>query len=834
MNCLNPPITLARPPTSAIDNPAVPAMLQTLLDGLLDATLLVDAAEQTVLTGNPAAAELWGAPLATLRGRAVLDLLASPEDACFWIEAGAHASARSLHSDSLMRRHDGSTCEVERRISTLTLSDGRPTWLVSLHDLSARRAIEAELDRLAEELTSALDCSTDALLVTDLDGAVRHCNRTFVQLWQLPDEIVLSRDDRRLHQHLQACLLDDAGTSPATVAPTASANTALSNPESSTPQRLQLRDGRTLERRVLPQYGRGAPVGRVLAFRDISRELADQTRLQLAAQVFEASQDAIYITDAQHRIVAVNSAGAELAGRTAAALQDLSLAELLHDPADPDTVPLLLGELRYQGQWQGELALQSHSDVHPVSATLLDIRDDGPTPAGCIAVLRDRSEQLAQQDALRELACRDILTGLPNRQRLNQRLGSEILDCERSGSHLALLLIGLDRFSQLNDSLGPAVGDQVLAEVARRLSACVRPGDTVARLGGDTFAVLLQHAQVKAAEQVASRMLLTLAEGMAVDGVPFNLSASIGAALYPDDGRKGDDLLKNADSAMHRIKQRNGNELCFYQPQMNTELLARLQLDHAMRQALRHGHFRLHYQPQIDLHTGRLIGCEALLRWHDPQLGDIAPSRFIPVAEETGFIAELGDWVLQEAVQQAAAWRRQGLCVPVAVNVSALQFQQAGLVDRVSELLIANDLPADQLELELTESVLLGDIHEILGELHRLAASGVRLAIDDFGTGYSGLGYLKRLPIHRLKIDRCFVDQLPDDASDAAIVRSVIEMAHALKLDVIAEGVETEAQRRFLAEAGCQSYQGWLYAPALSADEFARRAGLVQAQAQVA
>ncbi|MEX8520625.1 MAG: EAL domain-containing protein [Leptothrix sp. (in: b-proteobacteria)] len=826
MNCLNPPFSLARPPASITDNPAVPAMLQTLLDGLLDATLLVDAAEQTVLTGNPAAAELWGAPLATLRGRAVLDLLASPEDACFWIEAGAHASARSLHSDSMMRRHDGSTCEVERRISTLMLSDGRPTWLVSLHDLTPRRAIEAELDRLAEELTSALDCSADALLVTDLDGAMRHCNRAFVQLWQLPDEVVLSRDDHRLHQHLQASLLD-ASASPAAVA-------AQPNPESSAPRRLQLRDGRTLERRVLPQYGRGEPVGRVLAFRDISRELADQARLQLAAQVFEASQDAIYITDAQHRIVAVNSAGAELAGRSAAALQGLPLAELLHDPADLDTVPLLLGELRYQGQWQGELALQSRSDVHPVNATLLDIRDGGPTPAGCIAILRDRSEQLAQQDALRELACRDSLTGLPNRQHLNQRLGSEILDCEHSGNHLALLLIGLDRFSQLNDSLGPAVGDQVLAEVARRLSGCVRPGDTVARLGGDTFAVLLQHAQVKAAEQVASRMLLTLADGMAVDGVQFNLSASIGAALYPDDGRKGDDLVKNADSAMHRVKQRNGNELCFYQPQMNTELLARLQLDHAMRQALRHGHFRLHYQPQIDLHTNRLIGCEALLRWRDPQHGDISPSRFIPVAEETGFIAELGDWVLQEAVRQAAAWRRQGLCVPVAVNVSALQFQQAGLVDRVSELLIANDLPADQLELELTESVLLGDIHEILGELHRLAASGVRLAIDDFGTGYSGLGYLKRLPIHRLKIDRCFVDQLPDDASDAAIVRSVIEMAHALKLDVIAEGVETEAQRRFLAEAGCQSYQGWLHAPALSAEDFARRAGLVPAQPQVA
>ncbi|MEY8877478.1 MAG: EAL domain-containing protein [Leptothrix sp. (in: b-proteobacteria)] len=833
MNCSHP--SLAPAAQHAAPDAALPAPLQALLDGLLDAALVIDATTRQVLGANPAAAACWGGPLPALHGQAVLDLLASPEDAAFWLATDPHGSdstsEQTLHSDSLLRRHDGSLCQVERRVSRLRHCGlaQRPAWLVSLRDLGPQRRLEAELDRLTGELASSLDGSADAVLMLDQHGALRHCNRAFVQLWRLPETLLLSPDERGLHQHLSATLQQPDPTRPVSPAtPLATDNVT------GQPTRLTLRDGRTLERRVLAQYGRGELIGHLLVFRDISRELADQARLQLAAQVFEASQDAIFITDAQQRIVVVNRAGGRQTGRARTALAGLPLSELLTDPADPLALERHLAALPELGNWDGELSLRGRTASHPVGATLLGIRSTSGAPNGCIAVLRDRSEQLAQQNALRELACRDPLTGLPNRQRLNERLGHEILACEPRGDGLALLLIGLDRFIRLNDSLGPAVGDQVLIEVARRLSACVRPGDTVARLGGDTFAVLLQHASAEVAEQVARRMLAALAEEMAVNGLRFSLSASVGAALHPGDGRSVDDLVKNADSAMHRAKHRNGGELCFYQPQMNTGLLAHLQLDHAMRQALRRGDFRLHYQPQVDVGSGTIVGAEALLRWRDAELGEVSPGRFIPVAEDTGFITELGDWVLQQAVQQAATWRSQGLQVPIAVNVSALQFQQRGFVARVRSLLEASGLPADQLELELTESVLLGDINEIIVELGLLAALGVRLAIDDFGTGYCGLGYLKRLPIHRLKIDRCFISDLPDDASDAAIVRSVIEMAHALGLDVIAEGVETEAQRRFLADAGCPSYQGWLCAPALGPAEFAARAGLVEAQPQVA
>ncbi|MFM2056339.1 MAG: hypothetical protein RLY71_724 [Pseudomonadota bacterium] len=832
MNCSHPSLAPALPHGAPAT--ALPAPLQALLDGLLDAALVIDATTRQVLGANPAAAVCWGGPLPALHGQAVLDLLASPEDAAFWLAADTHSttSDQTLHSDSLLRRHDGSLCQVERRISRLPHCGlaQRPAWLVSLRDLEPQRRLEAALDRLAGELASSLDGSADAVLMLDQHGALRHCNRAFMQLWQLPEALLLSPDEGCLREHLSAALQQPDPARPLSPA----TPLATSNNVTGQPTRLTLRDGRTLERRVLAQYGRGELIGHLLVFRDISRELADQARLQLAAQVFEASQDAIFITDAQHHIVATNRAGGRQTGRARTALAGLPLSELLTDPADPLAVGRHLAALPELGNWDGELSLRGRSATHPVGATLLGIRSTSGAPNGCIAVLRDRSEQLAQQNALRELACRDPLTGLPNRQRLNERLGSEILACAPKGESLALLLIGLDRFIRLNDSLGPAVGDQVLIEVAHRLSGCVRPGDTVARLGGDTFAVLLQHADAEVAEQVARRMLATLADEMAVNGLHFSLSASVGVALHPGDGHSVDDLVKNADSAMHRAKHRNGGELCFYQPQMNTGLLAHLQLDHAMRQALRRGDFRLHYQPQVDVGSGAIVGAEALLRWRDAELGEVSPGRFIPIAEDTGFITELGDWVLREAVRQAAVWRSQGLRVPVAVNVSALQFQQPGFVARVRGLLEASSLPPDQLELELTESVLLGDINEIIVELGLLAALGVRLAIDDFGTGYCGLGYLKKLPIHRLKIDRCFVSDLPDDTSDAAIVRSVIEMARALGLDVIAEGVETEAQRQFLAAAGCPSYQGWLCAPALGAAEFAARAGRVETQPQVA
>jgi EAL domain-containing protein (putative c-di-GMP-specific phosphodiesterase class I) len=308
-----------------------------------------------------------------------------------------------------------------------------------------------------------------------------------------------------------------------------------------------------------------------------------------------------------------------------------------------------------------------------------------------------------------------------------------------------------------------------------------------------------------------------------VESLTFTLTCSVGVALFPADGSDADTLVRHAESAMQRAKQGGRASFRFHQAHHDADMRQRMRLDHAMRQALASQRFRLHYQPQLDLKTGQVVGAEALIRWRDPELGEVSPGQFIPVAEESGFIIAIGDWVLEQAVRQAARWRDAGMPMPVSVNVSALQFQQADFIDRVAAVLREHQLAGALLELELTESILVHDANEALARLSQLSQLGVRLAIDDFGTGYSSLAYLKRFPIDRMKIDRSFVKGLPADESDGAIVRAIVQLAQALAMKVIAEGVETEPQRAFLLELGCDEFQGFLYAPALDALSFEER-----------
>ncbi|WP_198970094.1 putative bifunctional diguanylate cyclase/phosphodiesterase, partial [Xylophilus sp. ASV27] len=383
--------------------------------------------------------------------------------------------------------------------------------------------------------------------------------------------------------------------------------------------------------------------------------------------------------------------------------------------------------------------------------------------------------------------------------------------------------LDLDRFKNINDSLGHQFGDRVLVKVAERIEGCLRLADTLCRLGGDEFVIHLHHADAASAEVVARRILEAMGQPFELDDMHFSISCSIGLALYPQDGSTLDDLVRHADTAMFRVKEHGRGSYRFYQPQMNSNLLARMKLDHAMRQAMEEKRFMLHYQPQIHIGSGELVGVEALIRWTDPELGAISPGVFIPLAEESGFIVSIGAWVLEEAVRQAAVWQRAGQAVPVSVNVSALQFRQADFVDRVAAAIDASSLAPSLLELELTESILLQGADEALERLHALAALGVRLAIDDFGTGYSSLAYLKRFPIHRLKIDQSFVRGLPDDESDRAIVSAMTSMGAALRFQMVAEGVETQAQHDCLQALGCELFQGFLCAPGLPADVLTER-----------
>jgi diguanylate cyclase (GGDEF)-like protein len=445
-------------------------------------------------------------------------------------------------------------------------------------------------------------------------------------------------------------------------------------------------------------------------------------------------------------------------------------------------------------------------------------------PIGRVYSFRDITDRLAAKQRIEQLSHTDALTGLPNRRLLGDRVEFALSMAQRDGTSFALLFLDLDRFKHINDSLGHHFGDRVLIDVAERIKKCLRQVDTVARLGGDEFVMLGHQADAAGAEATARRVIDAMARPFMLDGLSFTVTCSIGIALYPNDGASMDELVRHADKAMYSVKEGGGAGYRFHLPRKDVDLRTRMRIDHAMRQALAQDRFRLHYQPQVDLASGRVVGAEALLRWNDPEMGEMSPAEFIPVAEESGLIVAVGEWVVVEAVRQAAQWRARGMRMVVAVNVSALQFHRPGFVDSVSRVLRESDLPPQWLELELTESILLQDAQEALTRLEALARLGVRLSIDDFGTGYSSLAYLKRVPIGRLKIDRSFIGGLPGDESDAAIVRAIIDMGRALHLQVIAEGVETEAQRQFLQRAGCDLYQGFLFAPALDAPSFERLA----------
>lgn len=818
-----------RPDSPSATRPGTlpPLLLQPWLDALLEGCCIIDATTQQIVGVNTAACELWGRSAAALQASTMADLAATPEDHLFWLDAPDPArlppGAPALHSDTLILHADGTVREVERRITPMPLGDGRAGWLMCLSSLAPQRRAEAELHRISLELGTTLENTHDAILATDLDGAVRSYNRAFAVLWQLDE----SRPAEALPDMLAAAMAHPAAYRQQLCARQAEFGADVTPGPQATrfvTDRFLLKDGRTLERRLVPQYGRGGAVGWLQIWRDLTQQLADEARLLIASRVFEASQDALIVTDERQCIVAANPAACRLIHpddglRTT--LTGLRMDAVLGD-AYAGPVPQLPLRRQSDASWQGALTVQAvNSPPVPVQATVIDLAASGCGP-GQLFVLRDLRERLAQQQQLHDLRLRDGLTGLANRAQLMQWMDHHAAHAPGEVPPLAVLMLGIDRLRNINDSLGHPGGDQVIIEVARRLSSGVRTADALARLGSDTFVVLLHGADAPTAEATTRRLLTLLGQSMTVSGARIDLSLSAGIALYPADGKDLDTLLENASRAMLRVHQHHHGDLryCVYQPRMSEEMRSRLQLDQAMRKALTQGGFHLRYQPQIDMDSGRLVGAEALCRWHDPELGEVSPMRFIAAAEASGLIVELGHWVLSEAVRQAAAWYQQGHAIAVSVNVSILQFQQGDFIERVAEQLRRHRLPAHLLELELTESILIGDLEDILLQLQDLASRGVRLAIDDFGTGYSSLNYVKRLPIHRIKIDRSFIQRLPDDRSDAAITQTIIDLARSLRLAVIAEGVETPAQFQALADMGCGEYQGYLCAPALPVAQF--------------
>ena len=439
-----------------------------------------------------------------------------------------------------------------------------------------------------------------------------------------------------------------------------------------------------------------------------------------------------------------------------------------------------------------------------------------------VGTILDISTQKAAEQRIRELADYDVLTGLPNRRLLRERFTQLLAVAERDASEIAVIFLDLDHFKRVNDSLGHSVGDELLVEVARRLDGVVRRVDTLARLGGDEFIFAMPGFHTAAAAEVARRLLDVFSRPFEVAGHELTVTPSLGISVYPSDGKDLEELLRNADAAMYRAKEVGRNAFQFYSSEMNTTTLDRLLMESNLRRALAQKEFVLHYQPLVNLETGLIIGVEALIRWLHPELGLIMPDRFIHVAEETGLINPIGDWVLCEACRQAQAWCDAGLApITMAVNVAPVQFRQAGFVEVVAGALATSGLDANRLELELTERTVMHDADINLGTLSALHRMGVDLSLDDFGTGYSSLAYLKRFPVGKLKIDRSFVADLETDPDDWAIASTIVSMGRSLRMTVLAEGVEKPEQLALLRKMGCNMAQGYHFSRPTSAEEMA-------------
>ena len=485
----------------------------------------------------------------------------------------------------------------------------------------------------------------------------------------------------------------------------------------------------------------------------------------------------------------------------------------------------------------GEEAYRSLVSGEGFTATLMLVRADGRPfwcemtgsaldpvhlDGGSIWMLADVTERKLAEDRAKFLSYHDALTGLPNQALLQDRLQQAVAFSHRAGTKVALMVVNLDRFKSINDVFGHSAGDQMLVEVAARLKDCMPSTDTVSRQGGDDFLLLLTNiAEPDTIITFLGQLLMRFLEPFQIGGKEITTSVSVGVAVYPEDGVDFDTLRRKADMAMYRAKDVGRNTYRFFNEEMNDDALERITMYSGMRRGLEAGQFMLYFQPQIEIASGRLVGAEALIRWQHPDFGLVSPGRFIPVAEETGLIVEIGDWVLHEACRQAARWRQAGMAEPlVAVNMSALQFKRGDIEASVAAALESSELEPAMLELELTESILIGDTENVLATVKRLKLMGVKLSIDDFGTGYSSLSYLKRFEVNKLKIDQSFIRDLASDAEDAAIVRAIIQMARSLGLRTIAEGVETRPVLDLLRLYRCDEVQGYFYGRPMPAEDF--------------
>ena len=589
--------------------------------------------------------------------------------------------------------------------------------------------------------------------------------------------------------------------------------------------RLLMPDGRikhVLECCETAYAGDGSPLRIIGTSQDVTSQQEMISQMQLLASAVQYSGEAILITDAENRILTVNPAFTRLTGYEAAEAIGRNPSFLSAGRTTQEEYAQLWASLNERGFWQGEIwDRRKDGALYPKWMSISLIRGEGGAVQYHVAHFTDITSERAAEERLHHIAHHDLLTGLFNRFSLKGHLDQALTAAKRDGTRVALLFIDLDRFKVVNDTLGHHVGDELLIEVARRLQDTVRESDVVARFGGDEFVIMLtgiEHAAAVAL--VAEKLVFSIGCAYQIGGFDLYTSPSIGIAIFPTDGQDGDTLLKNADAAMYHAKMAGRNNFQFFDQKMNDAAVDRLKIEHSLRQALANEEFRLHYQPVIDIATGKVCGLEALVRWQHPEKGLLAPGRFIGIAEESGLIQPLGEWVLWEACRQLAEFKADGLTeVRMAINISALQMRNGNLPLLVRGILEAYGLRAEELIFEITETVAMEQPTETVRVLDLLHDMGINIAIDDFGTGYSSLGYLHMFPISHLKLDRSFVEEIGDDTDGAVICDATIGLAHSLGLKVVAEGVETQAQLDYLRRLGCDMVQGFLFSQAVPAGQ---------------
>lgn len=660
----------------------------------------------------------------------------------------------------------------------------------------------------------------DGVITTDEKGSIEYLNPVAEKLtgWGRAEALgmPLSRVFNAINEHSRAVVENPVGECLRSGEVVAIANHTI----------LIRRDGTemSIEDTVAPIRDRdGVCIGAVLVFHDVTERAKIRSERRQLSSILEATPDFVSISTLDGRRVYMNQAGKRMLG--------------LPGEEDVTGLPMLQAYPQWiwgfmtneavsiaieKGMWEGESTLLSRDGTEiPVSQVIIAHKGADGQEGFLSTIARDIGERKRFEAQLLHQSNHDALSGLPNRLLFHDRLGQALAQACYTEHLIAVMLLDLNRFKIINDTLGHDLGDLLLKEAALRLASCMRGGDTIARWGGDEFAFLLPNLEhPEEAAEVAAGILKVLSQPFLIADKEIFVSASVGITLYPTDGQTREGLLQNAEVAMYRAKEHGESAYQFFTGDMNVRAFERLALENSLRKALERSELVLYYQPQVDLETGKISGMEALLRWQHPELGLVSPAQFIPLAEETGLIVPIGAWVLREACRQNKAWQDAGMArMRVSVNLSARQFQQQDIVEMTASALRESGLTADCLELELTESYIMQNPEAAIRTLRLLEKMGVFLSVDDFGTGYSSLSYLRRFPIDCLKIDRSFVQDIPGSADAAAIVSAIVAMASSLKLEIVAEGVETQDQLDYLKQLRCDRMQGFLFSRPIPANE---------------